>query len=349
MRLLIVTTQVPFVRGGAELLSEGLFRAICAAGHEANIVAIPFKWYPPERILDHMLACRLLDLSESCGQVVDMVIALKFPAYLIPHPHKVMWLLHQHRTAYDLWDTKYSDLIHYPNGLQIREAIINADNKVFKESKKNFTIAGNVSKRLKKFNEVDSIPLYHPPQNSDLLYCENTEENYFFFPSRLTTIKRQSLVIEALAETINPVKILFAGKPDHDEYINYLMNLAQTLQVTDKAIFLNEISEDEKIRYYAKAIGVIYPPFDEDYGYVTLEAMLASKPVITCTDSGGSLEFVRHQETGLVTESNAKALAHAMDNLWENRTWAKSLGNSGRDFYDSLNITWSNVAQKLIA
>ena len=41
-----------------------------------------------------------------------------------------------------------------------------------------------------------------------------------------------------------------------------------------------------------EALGVIFPPLDEDYGYVTLEAMLAAKPVITCTDSGGPLEFV---------------------------------------------------------
>ncbi|MBH8566850.1 glycosyltransferase family 4 protein [Nostoc sp. CENA67] len=348
MRVLIVTTQVPFVRGGAEILAEGLLKAIRTEGHEAEIVAIPFKWYPPERILDTMLACRLLDLSEACGQVVDRIIGLKFPAYLIPHPNKVMWLLHQHRTAYDLWQTNYCDLIYFPNGLQIREAIINADNQIMKEYSSIYTIAGNVSKRLKKFNQVDSIPLYHPPQNSELFYCQEPDD-YFFFPSRLTTLKRQELVITAIAQTKNPVKVLFAGKPDTIAYAEHLNNLAKKLRVTKKIVFLGEISEEEKIRRYAKSIGVIYPPLDEDYGYVTLEAMLASKPVITCTDSGGSLEFIRHEETGLYSEPTPQSLAAAMDQLWENRSWAQFLGKAGRDYYDSLNISWSKVVQKLLS
>src|SRR5437773_2205296 len=127
MRILIATVQVPFVRGGAEVLAEGLRDALHREGHQAEIVAIPFKWYPPERILDQMLACRLLDLTESSGTPVDRVIGLKFPAYLIPHPNKVLWIVHQHRSAYDLWDHPLGDLINFPNGVQVRDAIRLAD------------------------------------------------------------------------------------------------------------------------------------------------------------------------------------------------------------------------------
>lgn len=349
MKILVVTTQVPFIRGGAEILATNLIKALQVAGHEAEIVAVPFKWYPADRILDHMLACRLIDISQSCGQTVDRVIGLKFPAYLIPHPRKVMWLLHQYRTAYDLWNSDYGDLIESTNGLQVRDAIINADNKAFKECFSIFTISNNVTKRLKKFNQIDSIPLYHPPQNSELFYCEEPEE-YFFFPSRISKLKRQELVIKALAETQHPVKVLFAGKADENEYENYLKDLAKKLGVLNKkAIFLGNISEEDKIRYYARSIAIIYPPFDEDYGYVTLEAMLASKSVITCSDSGGSLEFIRDRETGLVAEPNSRALARAMEEMWENRAWTKATGQNAKSYYDSLNITWSKVLQKLLS
>src|SRR5688572_5294293 len=64
LRVLITTVQVPFIRGGAEVHAEGLRDALRRFGHEAEILAIPFKWYPPEKILDHMLACQLLDVSE---------------------------------------------------------------------------------------------------------------------------------------------------------------------------------------------------------------------------------------------------------------------------------------------
>ncbi|MGH7998409.1 MAG: glycosyltransferase family 4 protein, partial [Brasilonema sp.] len=211
-----------------------------------------------------------------------------------------------------------------------------------------FTNSRNVSKRLKSFNNFDSIPLYHPPQNAELFYCEQ-EQGYFFFPSRLTRIKRQELVIEALGKTTNPVKIVFAGKPDEDAYTQQLLNLAKNLHIENRVVFLGGISEEEKIKYYAEALGVIYPPFDEDYGYVTLEAMLASKPVITCSDSGGPLEFISHEETGLVAEPTPAALASAMDYLWESRSWAKAVGQAALEYYNSLNITWFNVLKKLLA
>lgn len=348
MRVSIVTTHVPFVRGGAEILAEGLREALHLAGHEVEISAIPFKWYPPERVMEHMMACRLLDLTEACGEKIDRVIGLKFPAYLIPHPRKVLWLLHQHRSAYDLWGTEYCDLIQAPNGLQARETIRNADNRVFEECHAIFTIAKNVSNRLKRFNQVDSTPLYHPPQNEDLFYCEESAD-YFFFPSRIWTVKRQSLVIQALAKTTQPVRVVFAGKAEQDRYFVELKNLAETLNVSQRVHFLGSIGEEEKLKHYARAIAVVYPPLDEDYGYVTLEAMLSSKPVITCSDSGGPLEFVCDQKTGLVAEPTPSSLALAMDQLWENRALAKELGSMGRKHYKSLGISWNNVVQTLLA
>jgi glycosyltransferase involved in cell wall biosynthesis len=348
MRVLALTTQVPFVRGGAERLAEGLVRSIQQAGHEAELVAMPFKWYPAERVLDQMLMCRLLDLTEACGDKIDRVIGLKFPTYLVPHPNKVMWVVHQHRTAYDLWDSEYGDLIKMPNGPQVRQAIIHADNHAFAECQRVYTIAGNVSKRLKRFNDVDSQPIYNPPQGEADFYCD-VAADYLFFPSRLNVMKRQHLVLEALAHTQRPVKVVFAGKSDETATWKALQDLIQRLNLGQRVEFLDEISEAEKVRRYAQAIAVVYPPLDEDYGYITLEAMLASKPVITCADSGGSLEFVLDRQTGLVAAPTPQSLAMAMDQLWDDRALAKTLGQVGRDRYAQMDISWANVAQKLLA
>src|SRR5947207_7669557 len=150
MRILIATTQVPFVRGGAEGLAEGVQHALRSHGHEAEIVALPFKWYPPKKILDNMLAWRLLDVTEASGMPVDLLIGLKFPAYLIPHPNKVLWILHQFRTAYDLWDQAHGDLIYSPEGLQIRDAIRQTDSQLIPEAKAVFANSKNVARRLKE-------------------------------------------------------------------------------------------------------------------------------------------------------------------------------------------------------
>ena len=347
MRILITTTQVPFIRGGAESHAEGLLEALLDAGHQAEIIALPFKWYPPEKVLDHMLACRLFDLSEAMGTPVDLLIGLKFPAYLIPHDNKVLWVLHQFRTAYDLWDHPLGDLIYSPNGVEVRDAIREADRQVFPEAKRVFANSANVAARLKFFSGFEAPPLYHPPPNADRFYSDEAED-YFFFPSRLCLPKRQSLVLEALAHTRNPVAVKFAGSADESSYEDELQRQARRLGVERRVQWLGQISEKEKIDLYAKALAVIYPPIDEDFGYVTLEAMLARKPIVVCLDSGGPLEFVRNGENGLVVEPNAEDLAQALDRFWENKTMAKRWGDTGFELYREMNISWPRVVESLV-
>ena len=348
MRVVIATVQVPFTYGGAEIHAEELRNAIREAGHDVEIVAIPFKWYPPEHILDHMLACLLLDLTESQGTVIDRMIALKFPAYLIPHPNKVLWILHQHRAAYDLWDHALSDLSHYSEGLSIRDSIHRADCKIIPEAKAIYANSANVARRLKDYCDIDSTPLYHPPRNAEQFYCAKAG-NFLFFPSRITRSKRQSVVIEALAHVRGAVRIHFAGAPDQESYRVELRRHADELGVSERIEWLGEISESEKREQYATSLGVLYPPVDEDYGYVTLEAMLASKPVVTCTDSGGPLEFVRDRETGLIAKPSAESLAEALDVLWANKKQARCWGEQGRKLYDSLGVDWKTVLKHLLA
>jgi len=348
MRILIATSQVPFIRGGAEIHAEGLRDALRTAGHEAEIIAIPFKWYPPQQILDHMLACRLLDLTEVAGTPVDLLIGLKFPAYLIPHPNKVLWILHQHRTAYELWDHPLSDMIYYPDGAQVRDAIQQADRHLIPQSKAVFANSRNVADRLKRFCGINAAPLYHPPPQAESFYSA-TAEDYIFFPSRLCIPKRQALVLEALGQTRHPVRMRFAGSPDRPSYSAELKTIARKFKLADRVEWLDNVTNEQMRHHYAHSLGVVYPPVDEDYGYVTLEAMLSSKPVITCTDSGGPLEFVINERTGLITEPTPKALAAALDLIWESREQARLWGQAGRAHYDSFDIHWDNVVRKLLA
>lgn len=348
MKVLISTVQVPFVHGGAELHARGLCEALRRFGNEAEIVAVPFKWYPPERILDHMLACSLLDVSETMGTRIDRMIALKFPAYLIPHEAKVLWLLHQHKTAYEMWDHDLSDLAGHPNGLQVRDAIRQADRETIPEARAVFANSATVARRLKMYCGIDSKPLYHPPPHSEQFYCADPEA-YFFCPSRLSPAKRQMLVIRALSRTRKPVRVKFAGSTEDQNYERELQGVASCLGVSDRVDWLGRVSDEEKISLYAQARGVIFAPIDEDYGYVTLEAMLASKPVITCPDSGGPLEFVLDGETGLIASPAPEALAEALDQLWEDQATAKRLGAAGRSHYASFGITWASVVESLLS
>ena len=347
MNVLITTVRIPFMHGGAEAHADGLLQALRAAGHSAEIVAVPFKWYPAKIIPEQMLACGLFDITDFNGQRVDKVIALKFPAYLIPHPDKTIWLLHQHRQAYDLWDHP-AGLSHDPMGAHVRTWIQRADHQVFSQCKSVFTIARNVSKRLRDSCNLESKPLYHPPAEAERFFTGDAG-NYVFFPSRITPIKRQSLVIEALARTKQPVRIRFAGKPDTPAYGAELEAQALRLGVAERVEWLGLVNEEQKRELYAHCLGVVFAPVDEDYGYITLEAMLAAKPVITCTDSGGPLEFVQQNVTGLISQPDPESLAESLDKIWRDRSLARALGRAGRERYDGLQINWGNVIAQLLA
>jgi glycosyltransferase involved in cell wall biosynthesis len=347
MHVLIATAHVPFVHGGAEMLADGLRSALTTAGHDAEIVRLPFKWYPPERLIDHVLAARLLDLTESSGTKVDVVVGLRFPAYLVPHPNKVLWLLHQYRTAYDLWGTELCELMHAPNGHEVRDAIRSADAAFIPESRRLYAIAENVAGRLKRFCGLNAEALYHPPPGADLFGSAPAEE-FFYYPSRVNRTKRQLLVVEALALCREPVRVRFSALPDDGTYADQIRDRIRDLRLADRVEWLEGTPDHIKRDLYARCLGVIFPPLDEDYGYVTLEAMLASKPVITCSDSGGPLEFVRHGESGLVAEPTAASLAAAMDRLWGDRSFAARCGTAGRDRYSQLGISWPHVVARLI-
>ena len=347
MHILITTTQVPFVQGGAEVHARSLVTALQAAGHRAEIVAIPFKWYPPERMLDNMLACRLLDLTESNGRTVDRVIGLKFPAYLIPHPNKVLWILHQHRQAYEQWDHVLGDMNHYGNGREVRDAIRRADTQLIPEARAVFTNSQNVSRRLQEFCGLGSTPLYHPPDRADAFFCDAAEP-YFFFPSRINASKRQRLAVQALAHAGAGSRLVICGESEDPIYYEKLLEDVRTLGLEKRVTLLGRVSEQEKLRLYANCLAVVYPPFDEDYGYITLEGMLSSKPVVTCTDSGGPLEFVVDGETGLVAEPEPGPLGAALAGLWENKDAAAAMGRAGRASYLGRNITWSAVVEALL-
>src|SRR5262249_2008175 len=184
------TVQVPFTRGGAELHAEGLRDALVAAKHDAEIISIPFSSSPAERIPEQMLACRLLDLTQSNGIPVDVVIGLQFPAYLVPHPNKVLWVLHQYRPAYDLWGQAFGDLIFSPNGVHVRNAIRQADKTLIPEARGVFANSQNVARRMKLYCGLDSTPLYHPPRGAELFRCDEAEA-FLYFPSHLGPMKPQ--------------------------------------------------------------------------------------------------------------------------------------------------------------
>ena len=346
MRIAILTTQCPFVVGGAELHARNLERALREEGHEAEIVSMPFKWYPSMTVLDHMLAARCLDVSEFNGVKIDLAICLKFPAYLMRHPNKVFWILHQHRQAYDMWDSGDTDLFNDGNGQCVREAIRVADNAELGGASRIFANSANVAKRLLHYNNVVAKPLYHPPPLADRL-SRGEYGGYYYYPSRISASKRQDFVLRSLAHADKSVRVVFSGAPDNPEYGRGLMELAHDLGVADRVEWRGFVSEQEMVDLYAGARGVIFTPVDEDLGYIALEAMLAGKPLLTLSDAGEPAALVRDDIEGLVVAPEHQLFAEAMNRLMSRPTLARSLGAASFERYQTLDISWAHAISTL--
>lgn len=342
MKIAIVNNQASFVRGGAELLAEWLHEKLEEHGHEAEIVRIPFQWNPPTRIIDSMLAARLVRLTN-----VERVVALKFPAYYVPHENKVLWLLHQFRQAYDLWGTSYQDIPGTPTGHRIREAIIASDRRYLDEARHIYTNSKIVGNRLKLYSGLDSEVLFPPLFDANGYRCEEYGD-YFFYPSRITAGKRQHLAIEAMAAVKGSTRLVIAGQPETPADLDRLRSVIGEHGLESRVeVIPRWIDEQEKLRLMAGARGVLYLPYGEDsYGYVTLEAFHARKPVITLADSGGTLELIEHRCNGIVADS-VEALALGIEELGEDSALAEALGEAALRTIDEQEISWDRVIRCL--
>lgn len=349
MRIAVCHPQTPFVRGGAETHAEQLVRALRAAGHEAELVLVAGKWYPGAELVHQMAVWRSMELSESNGLPIDAVIPLKFPAYLIHHERKIVWLIHQHRTAYELWNhPRYADLAREKEGVLVRDTIHIADRVALGEAKRVFANSRNVQRRLWESLRIPSEPLYHrSPLTEDLLTRRaGPLGDTVVFPSRFESLKRQSVVVDAMRHVTTDVRLVLVGRgPDEDA----LRRQIEEHRLGDRVSIEVGVSDARLRELMLQALAVYYGPFDEDYGYVTLEGFAARRPVVTLTDSGGPLEFVQDGETGLVAPPEPHAIADAFDRLFADRALAARLGEAGRARIEREVPDWPEVVARLLA
>lgn len=310
-RVLICAAQAPFINGGAEMLVASLQRELTRRGFVADVAQVPFKWYPPEEIVRQALAWRLLDVTESNGAKIDLVIATKFPTFLAEHPCKVAWIFHQHREVYDLFGTEYCSFTDSKEHEEIKATIHALDGKGLSECRDRFTISRTVADRLRRFNQLEATPLYPPPPLSGR-YRFEAHGNFLLFAGRLDRLKRVDLLIEALAHASGEVRLKIAGRGPLE---SSLRELAEKRGVSSRVDFLGFVSDEDLLTLLATARAAVYAPVNEDYGYVTLEAFLSGKTLITTDDTGGVLEFAT-TDSGFIAEPKPRALGDAMTRAW---------------------------------
>lgn len=340
-RIIVAEARMPFVRDGAALHADSLRGQLRRRGHEVDTVALPLE----ERkgaLLASAAAWRLLELSSSNARPVDVLIATRFPTYCARHPRKVVWLMHQHRPAYELYGTEYTDFTASEDDVRLRERLIALDSRMLGECERIFTNSQNTASRLARFNGLAATPLYHPPPLAGQLQ-PGPYGDYVLVVARLEPLKRVHLAIRAIASVRHPVRLVIVGEGSQRAALE---RMALDAGAANRVEFVGAVWAEDTARWYAGALAVVYVPFDEDYGYVTLEAFLAARPVITARDSGGPCEFVRDGETGFVVDPDPRAIAGAIDTLAADRAAAQRFGCAGQS--RARTITWDGVIEQLL-
>ncbi|MFN8223068.1 MAG: glycosyltransferase family 4 protein [Gaiellales bacterium] len=341
MRIAVCRPQVPFAHGGAEIFTDTLVGELRDRGHEADVVSIPFKWYPGSRVLSQALLWRLLDLTEVDGRLVDLVVATKFPSYVVRHPEKRVWLVHQFRQAYELDRTELGQFDESPEARATRRKVHDLDRVALGEATRLFAISDNVAGRLERSTGLIAETLRHPPQSLDYR-CESYD-GFVLSASRLDRAKRLDVLVEAAALDPALEVVLVSDGPDRAR----LESLARSHGLDGRVRFEGRVSGDRLAELYARCGSVFYAPVDEDYGLGPYESFLSEKPVITAPDAGGPLDVVHDHETGLVVAAEPRAVADAAAWLRGHPGEAAAMGRRGRTLAEK--ITWDDTIARLLS
>ena len=340
-KLIVTANKVPFMAGGADYHIQGLVDNLERHGHQVEMIRFPFRFSPESDIERLMAFCEGQNFNHPNGVSVDKVISLQFPSYGVAHDDHRVWIMHQHRAVYELYDQQPQT----PELEELRNQIVEYDNRVLSGASRLFANSGRVAERLQQYNDLKAQPLYHPPHGAERFYHADAYD-YIFCPSRLERLKRQDLLIEAARYLQTPARILIGGDGGQREYYQGLID---QYDLGERVRLIGRFSEEEKLALYARCLGVFFAPFDEDYGYITLEAMLSEKPVITCHDSGGPLEFVTHGENGFVNDPEPRQIAESIDQIYNNRQRSREMGREGKSRYNREEICWDKVVETLLA
>ncbi|BAL22591.1 glycosyltransferase family 4 protein [Azoarcus sp. KH32C] len=345
MKIALCSSFVPFIRGGARNIVEWLQEELVAIGHQVERIYLP-QIDVPDLILPQMAAYRWIDLASTA----DRVICFRPPAHAIPHPHKILWFIHHVRVFYDLWDSPYRGFPEDDRHRNLRDILHRADTEAIREAKHVFTNSRVVSERLQRYNRIDSEVLYPPIFRPERFHCADYNDEIVYI-CRVEHHKRQHLLLEAMRYTRTPVRLRLCGASAGEAYAKELQSTAASRKLRDRVIFDHRwITEEEKSEILAHCLAAAYLPLDEDsYGYPSLEASHAAKPILTTSDSGGVLELVVDGLNGRVCDPDPKALAEAMDELYRDREKTRQMGANAAQRIKDLDISWQHVLERLLA
>jgi glycosyltransferase involved in cell wall biosynthesis len=343
MQVAVVTSSPPNVEGGHMVIARELVEALRQAGHEPHLAVTPD--YGFGRQAAAYAATWRTDVSRVNGRVIDRVISLRYPSYAVRHPHHVCWLNHTMREYYDLWP-RFSATLSPLNRVKesTRRTLTHAADKYLltRNVTRLFVQSRTIQERLAMWPSLRSEVLYPPAPQRDYRSVEYGPA--FLFVSRLNRLKRADLLIRALATVEGTgIPVVIGGEGEERPALE---RLASDLGVANRVTFAGRLTDAQLIEQLSRCRAVVFPPFQEDYGFVTVEAFASRRAVITCRDSGGPAELVQDGINGFVCDPTPESLARALRTLSDDALLPARLGEAAYAAGSRLN--WRDTIVKLV-
>ena len=343
-RIAVVTSHPPGSDGGHLILARALERALRAAGHDAAVIYTPEVRFGAQAA-GYWANWRTDVSAAHGGRRADQVISLRFPSYAVRHPVHACWLNHRMREYYDLWDRFRAGLSRRARVKEaVRRRLIHSVDRYLlrRNVTRVFALSRTIQARLARWGGIDAEVL-HPPPPPRAYRCDDYDD-YLFVVSRLTPLKRIGLIVEALARPEAAGIRCVIGGDGEDR--TTLQQQIETSGLGDRVELTGWLDDAALVTHLARCRAVCFPPVQEDYGFVTVEAFASRKPVITCVDSGGPAELVESGVSGLISEPSPAALATAIRTVMRDRALAERFGEAAQRAGAAL--TWDQTVSRLV-
>ncbi|MDE1865338.1 MAG: glycosyltransferase family 4 protein [Candidatus Micrarchaeota archaeon] len=272
-----------------------------------------------------------LDLQDE----FDVVNAHMAPSHWVRNRNeRTMWYCHTPlRDIYDLYHYRMSMRSAYTRPIYIAgaAAVRSIDQRIVKQIPVILANSANIKSRISKYyGRSDARVLGGGVEFRK--YSDKGDDRYFFYPSRISPNKRQDYAIEAFkifSRNVKGYRLIICGPVSKDKfYYDYYKKILHTASETSKIEIMTDVSEDKLKDLYSRCTAVLYPPINEDYGLVPLEAMASGKPIIAVNE-GGPRETVKDNKTGILVNS-AEEMANAMVRVAMDDRLAARLGKAGK-------------------
>lgn len=378
---IIAPSPVPYTIGGAEKLWWGMLDAFRhQTDHEIELIKVPSPERNFREIIDSYYYFSKLDLNH-----FDLVISTKYPAWMVWHENHWLYLQHRLRGLYDTYPAgmglepgewpeelgRLRELLALKPHVDHRDELFTVvgdlkaylppeqwdewfalpgplsravthwlDDSALQPGmiKKYMAISNNVAGREGYFPAGVPVQVIHHP--SDLLPAVSTGSEYLFTVSRLDAPKRLDLLVRAMKASTADISLWIAGTgPQQAE-------LEQLATGDERIRLLGRVTDAQLRRYYGNALCIPFMPADEDYGLITVEAMQAGKPVLTCDDTGGVTELVDNGQTGWVVAPDEAAIAAAIEEIAANPAQAVAMAPACRERVAAIN--WKDTLSALM-